>query len=456
MKNRIKRSLKTNRTMTSIPRILIAGTHSGCGKTTIASGIMAALTARGLKVQPFKVGPDFIDPSHHTRICGRPSRNLDPFMMNEEGCLETFVQASRGADIAVIEGVMGMFDGVDGSDLSSSAHVARILQSPVILVADVKGMSRSIHALTRGFLGFDPSVRLAGVIYNRIGSPRHKDMIASSGTIPSYGWIPRRDEIGLSSRHLGLVMAHETESLKHAGEVIEEFADLDAIISTAQSVSALTYEFTDTPETPERVKIGVAHDPAFCFYYQDNLDHLRNDGAKLVFFSPLVDNLPRVDALYFGGGYPELHLPALESSPCTKALKSAVDNDLPVYAECGGLMYLSREIQAERTFRMARVLPGDAEMTKKIQALGYTKGEVTTGSSLLPKGQIITGHEFHYSRLIPDRDVRYAINLSRGKGIHAQKDGLFAGNAIGMYTHAYFSRNLAASLIKAAGHYSQQ
>ena len=440
--------------MNFIPRILIAGTHSGCGKTTIASGIMAALTARGLKVQPFKVGPDFIDPSHHTRICDRPSRNLDPFMMGEEGCLETFTRASVGADIAVIEGVMGMFDGIDGSDISSSAHVARILRSPVILVVDVKGMSRSVHALTRGFSEFDPSITLAGIIYNRIGSPRHKEMIASSGKIPSFGWIPRKDEIGLASRHLGLVMAHETESLKTAGAIIEDHADLDAIITTAQSAPPISRQFPVSSPKQDCVKVGIAFDHAFCFYYQDNLDHLRDAGADLIFFSPIEEGIPDVDALYFGGGYPELHLPALESSPCTRTMKTAVGNGLPVYAECGGLMYLFREIQAEKTFRMADVLPADAEMTKKIQALGYVKGEAITGSSIMPAGQIITGHEFHYSRLIPDRDARYAIQLSRGKGIDARKDGLVAGNAIGTYTHAYFTKEIALNLVKAAKQFS--
>jgi cobyrinic acid a,c-diamide synthase len=417
---------------------------------------MAALTARGLKVQPFKVGPDFIDPSHHTQICGRASRNLDPFMMGEKGCLETFTRASVGADIAVIEGVMGMFDGVDGSDISSSAHVARILHSPVILVVDVKGMSRSAHALIQGFSEFDPSVTFAGVLYNRVGSSRHKDMISSSEKIRSFGWIPRREEIGLGSRHLGLIMAHETGSLKTAGAVIEDYGDLDAIVKTAQSAPPLSQQYSKSPQQQHTVKIGIAFDPAFCFYYQDNLDHLRDAGAELIFFSPIEEKIPAVDALYFGGGYPELHLPALELSPCTRSLKTSVDNGLPIYAECGGLMYLSREIQGERTFRMTGVLPADAEMTKKIQALGYIKGESITGSSILQSGQIITGHEFHYSRLIPDHDSRYAIRLLRGKGIDSQKDGLMEGEAIGMYTHAYFTQEMAENLVKTAKQFSRQ
>ena len=190
--------------------MVIAGTHSGCGKTTIACGIMAALTARGLKVQPFKVGPDFIDPSHHTRICGRPSRNLDPCMMGEQGCIDTFIRATAGADIAVIEGVMGVYDGMDGSDFASTAHVARTLNAPVILVVDIKGMSRSALALIRGYQDFDPTLSITGVILNRVGSRRHREMIEGSVSLPTLGWIPKREDLTIESRHLGLKMAHET------------------------------------------------------------------------------------------------------------------------------------------------------------------------------------------------------------------------------------------------------
>jgi cobyrinic acid a,c-diamide synthase len=442
--------------MISIPRIVIAGTHSGCGKTTVASGIMAALTARGLKVQPFKVGPDFIDPSHHTRICGRASRNLDPFMMGEEGCLDTFISASRDADIAVIEGVMGMFDGIDGTDLSSTAHVARILASPLILVADVKGMSRSANAVVRGFSQFDPSVAFAGVIFNRIGSPRHRQMIAAYGNDLSLGWIPRKEDLGLASRHLGLVMAHESGRLKTAGAVIEEHADVDAIIAAAGSAPPLLPRPHILEDPPSRVRIGIAYDEAFCFYYQDNLDKLRQAGAELIFFSPLKERIPDVSALYFGGGYPELHLHELESSACTRDLKTAVDNGLPVYGECGGLMYLCRGIQQDKNFRMTGVLPADVEMTAKIQGLGYVKGELADKSPIFSGGQLFLGHEFHYSSISPDHDARYAVQLSRGKGITAQKDGLIAENALGTYTHAYFTGKLAADVISAAIQYLQK
>ena len=445
--------------MTSIPRIVIAGTHSGCGKTTIACGIMAALTARGLKVQPFKTGPDFIDPSHHTRICGRTSRNLDPFMMGEQRCIDTFIRASAGADIAVIEGVMGLYDGIDGTDFSSTAHIARILNAPVILVVDIKGMSRSVQALIRGYHDFDPTISLDGVILNRVGSPRHRKMIEGSVTLPALGWIPKREDIATGSRHLGLIMGHETGSMTEFGSVIEEFCDLDTLVALAKKNHSLTVHKKIVGariQQPVNVTIGVAQDSAFCFYYQDNLDLLHSHGAELVFFSPLIDPIPEVDALYFGGGYPELNLPALESSRCTRELKSAVVAGTPVYAECGGLLYLTREITTDRKYRLCDVLPASTEMTNQVQALGYVKGESIVNSSFVPSLQSISGHEFHYSRVIPDRDAQFAYHLIRGKGIDSGKDGLTVCNAIGTFTHAYFSDDFVKQFIDAAHLFSNR
>ena len=265
-----------------IPRIVIAGTHSGCGKTTIASGLMAALVARGLDVQPFKTGPDFIDPSHHTLICGRASRNLDPCMMGESGVLRTFADATTGADIAVIEGAMGMFDGTGGTDTASAAHIARILKAPVILVVDAHAVSRSIHAVIRGFKDFDPRVTVAGIIYNRIGSDRHRTMIAREEIVPALGWVPRHQECEVKSRHLGLVMASESPAMKAFGRVIQESCDLERILAVAAAAPPLAVPGSSAhkPHPSHRhAVIGVAHDDAFCFYYQDNLDRLSRAGA---------------------------------------------------------------------------------------------------------------------------------------------------------------------------------
>ena len=441
----------------TIPRIVIAGTQSGCGKTTVASGIMAALTRRGLVVQPYKVGPDFIDPSHHTSTCGRPCRNLDPFMMGKEGVIRTFERSVQGADIAVIEGVMGLFDGIDGTDVASTAHVARILDAPVILVVDIKGMSRSTHALIRGFCDFDPTISCAGVILNRVGSTRHRRMIENFLAIPSLGWIPKREEFSIKSRHLGLMMAYETGSLSELGRIIEEFCDLDAIIACAGKSPGLPPRkkiSSSGKKRKVRATIGVALDDAFCFYYQDNLDRLRNAGADLVFFSPLHDPLPDAGALYFGGGYPELHLPELEMSKTTRELRSVVDAGMPVYAECGGLMYLSGEIAADRTYRLCGVLPAHVEMTTGIQALGYVKGKSIGDVSFLPPSLGIRGHEFHYSRAFPDRDAKFLFRLSRGTGIDSGKDGLVSFNAVGTYTHAYFDNRFAGIFVEEAYHFS--
>jgi cobyrinic acid a,c-diamide synthase len=416
---------------------------------------MGALVNRGHAVQPFKVGPDFIDPSHHTRICGRVSRNLDPFMMGEDGCLDTFARASAGAGIAVIEGVMGLYDGVDGGDLASTAHVARTLSAPVILVVDVKGMSRSVHALIRGFRDYDPSIHIAGVIVNRCGSPRHRQMMEEELALPSFGWIPRTDAIATKSRHLGLVMAHESDTMAGVVPVIEEHCNLDAIVAAAVRAPALPARESDTAMIPARARIGIARDSAFCFYYQDNFDLLARSGAELVFFSPLADRLPAVDALYIGGGYPELFLPGLEAASCTAEIRQAADDGMPILGECGGLMYLTREVTGEARHRMTGILPADTEMTKRIQALGYVKGTVSGAGSFLPAGLGITGHEFHYSRIDPDRDARFMIRLSRGKGIDGGSDALYAANALGMYTHGYFSPAFARDFTEAAHAYSR-
>jgi cobyrinic acid a,c-diamide synthase len=412
---------------------------------------MAALTARGMIVQPFKVGPDFIDPSHHTKTCGRISRNLDPFMMGEDGCIDTFIRATAGADIAVIEGVMGMYDGVDGTNQASTAHAARILDAPVILVVDAKGMSRSVHALIDGYRHYDPAIVFSGVIFNRTGSPRHRSMIEHSLAIPAFGFVPRKENIAVESRHLGLKMAHESGNMGEFGPIIEKSCDLDALVAVADHASPMKKRLAeDIHNKEDECKIGIAFDNAFCFYYQDNLDLLSRAGANLIFFSPLHDRLPDVDAVYLGGGYPELHLADLQSAPCTRDLRYAAERGMPLYAECGGLMYLTKEIYADKTYRMCGILPSTAEMTRGIQALGYVKGTGTGKISYIPSSHGVTGHEFHYSRLDPDTDARYAINLSRGKGIIEGKDGLFSLNALGCYTHAYFSPAFARGFVDAA------
>jgi cobyrinic acid a,c-diamide synthase len=436
------------------PRIVVAGTNSGCGKTTVASGLMAALTERGLRVQPFKSGPDFIDPTYHSATCGRISRNLDPFMMGEAGVLETFTSASDGADIAVIEGAMGLFDGIDGTDFSSTAHVARILQAPVLLVVDVRAAARSVHAVVRGFRDFDPRITIAGIMYNRVASAKHREMIAVEEFVPALGWIPRQQGSEVRSRHLGLVMAHESDGMRSYGSVLRESCDLDAILDVARGAPPLAVpSVTESPVTGNKAVIGVARDHAFCFYYQDNLDRLIRAGAELRYFSPMNDTIPDVDALYIGGGYPELYARQLEDSPCRHTIRGMADNGMPVYGECGGLMYLCGSISLDREYRMTGVLPAHVEVGKKIQAIGYVRGSFSGTQGFFAGATPICGHEFHYSRAECDPDARFAIRLTQGKGIQDGNDGLTEQNVIGAYTHAYFNDLFCRRFVEAAEQY---
>jgi len=431
-----------------IPAIIIAGTHSGCGKTTISGGLMAALVKRGMVVQPFKVGPDFIDPTHHTAICGRYSRNLDPFMMGEDGVIDTFSRASNGADIAVIEGVMGLYDGLDGEDTGSTAHVAKILGCPVVLVADTKGCSRSINAVVKGFESFDRDVNISGVIYNRIGSDRHRKMIEYSIAKKAYGWIPFERDKTVESRHLGIQMAFETSSISEFGDTLEENCDIDAIIDDAKSGFSYKNNQAEPKTVENKTRIGVAYDKAFNFYYSDNFDRLKKYGAELVFFSPVSERMPEVDMLYFGGGYPELFGEELEKSGCRDDVKKAADSGMPVYAECGGLTYLTERIEMEgKKSKMCGLIPAETIKMDRFQALGYVDAECTAEGCIIAKNTGYRGHEFHYTKLTGLGDVKYALKLKRGKGIEDGKDGIYFRNVLAGYTHAYFTDEFVKNLL---------
>jgi len=444
-----------------MPAILIAGTHSGVGKTTVAMALLAAFTrARKLTVVPFKVGPDYIDTSHHTAICGRPSRNLDTFMMGEGGVRQTFASASAGADtdtdICVIEGAMGLYDGMGASDTASSAHVARVLDVPVILVVDVKGMSRSAVALIKGYCDFDSRINVAGVILNKVGSPRHGDMIRTAIrdelAIPVLGEIPKSAQIEIPSRHLGLYMAHEGYRMDYVpqlSQLAENHIDLSAILDIAQQTGdraageGVAAEPGRTGDVDGNegaggrdVTIGVARDPAFCFYYADLIDSLKRH-ANVVFWSPLADDLPDVDGLYFGGGYPELYMRELSSRTRTRnRIKDAAAEGIPIYGECGGMIYLCESlIDLEgAAYPMAGVLPAETEMTSRLQALGYTDASVSS-NPVVGAGRI-RGHEFHYSVTSCDPDARFAYRMNRGKGIRDGLDGITEYATLGSYMHA--------------------
>lgn len=420
-----------------IPAVLIAGTHSGVGKTTVTIGLMAALRRRGLKVQPFKVGPDFIDPSHHTAICGRTSRNLDPFMMGVDGIKRSFCMGIVGADVGIIEGVMGLYDGMDATEVGSSAQVAKILGIPVLLVINVHGMSRSASALELGFKSFDPEVKIVGTILNRVGSERHLSMLRSSLKLPIIGAIPRKKEIELKSRHLGLEMGFEKEhDLDALANLVEENADLDKILELTCDPCP---EMDEASEKESIIRIGIALDEAFCFYYHENFSELKRRGAELVFFSPLRDELPDVDGIYIGGGYPELHAGELEAGLAREQIKAASEDGMPIYGECGGLIYLCEELISEgSSYRMVGALPAATIMTNRLQALGYVEANVIRSNPVVHLGESIRGHEFHYSRIECENDARFAYKLQRGKGISDGFDGLVEHCTLGGYLHTHF------------------
>lgn len=436
------------------PSVIIAGTHSGVGKTTVSMGIMAALS-KNLTVQPFKIGPDYIDPSHHTLICKRPSINLDSFMMEEEDIRRSFYAHSQDADISIIEGVMGLHDGVDSTEVASTAHIAKILGIPVVLVVDVKGMSRSTAALAYGYREYDRDVDVSAVILNRAGSERHIGQIEQSlGDIGInvIGALPRNNDIVLPSRHLGLHMANESDfDYAALADFIEKHIDLQRVMDIADTCdpkgsvqSVQSAQLFQPPQSVPKsdvvcdVTIGIAQDSAFCFYYEEMFESLRDHGAKLVFFSPLHDTqVPDVDGIYFGGGYPELFAKELEASPVTGQVAEKAAAGMPIYGECGGFMYLCRSLEMDdANYRFAGVLAADIVQTQRFQALGYTVAEVVSDNAVMGVGETVRGHEFHYSKAVCDEGAQFVYRMKRGKGIANGLDGLTKYNTVGSYMHA--------------------
>ena len=436
--------------MIRTPRLVIAGTHSGVGKTTVATALMAAFTRRGLRVQPFKVGPDFIDPGFHEAACGRPGRNLDGWMLSRSGNLETFARACADADLAIIEGVMGLFDGRDAAgDTGSTAEMAKWLQAPVLLVADVSAMARSAAALVSGFEQFDPDLDVAGVLLNRVGGTGHAELLraaitANCRTLPA-AFLPHVPEMELRSRHLGLTLAAESltgASLERMSAWVEKHADLDALLRVAREHATELPDARPLSCIPPRVRIGVACDAAFCFYYRDNLDLLRACGAELIEFSPIEDAQlpPGTRGLYLGGGYPELHASRLAAN---KAMRDAVQrfaqSGAPVFAECGGFMYLTKAIVdlEGREYPMAGVFPTCARMRSGLAALGYLEAAPAEDTLWLRRGERLRGHEFRYSDIdAMPHHVHRSLVLSDGKTV--RREGYSSGHVLAGYAHFHF------------------
>ncbi len=434
---------------------VIAGERSGVGKTSITLALVKSLINRGLRVQCFKVGPDFIDPSYHAAASGRPACNLDGWMMGKEQCLFWFDQNSHDVDMVVIEGVMGLYDGYDGlGDDGSTAQICKWLNLPVILIIDGSSLARSAGAVALGFEAYDRELKIAGVIFNRVAGENHYrylcDGVQARCEAEVFGFVPRNSDWLIGERHLGLVMAGEAADLN--GKIatmarqLEQTVHVDRIISLAHPVMHQRHGAIRQKQS-ESTAIGVARDEAFCFYYQQNLDFLEQQGARLVFFSPMHDaTLPtEIQGLYVPGGYPELYAAALS---CNKTMRAAIREfcvaGRPVYAECGGLLYLLQGLidQTGRAHEMAGVFPARARMLPHLQRLGYVQGEILKNCPLFREGNAFRGHEFHYSEIeeMPHH-VQRCYRLTGRKNQPVFYEGYSLFNTLASYVHIHFSSN---------------
>jgi cobyrinic acid a,c-diamide synthase len=441
--------------------VLIAGVSSGVGKTTVTVGLIAAMRRRGLRVQPFKVGPDYIDPSYHTQAAGGvPSRNLDLWLLPAPTVRTLYARAMRGADVAVVEGVMGLFDGrLGGTGLASSAHVAKELDLPVVLVVDAGKLSWSAGALVLGYRSFDPDVRLAGVILNRVGGPRHvaelQEAIEQHAGIPVLGWLPKQADLAVPERYLGLVPTTEGPGwmtfLSAAEQAVTRGVDLSRLLALADAVRPepeATELFPALTVVPTGA-IAVARDQAFSFYYQDGLDLLEAWGAELVPFSPLTDSvLPETaSAVYIGGGFPELFASGLASnSSMLESLHAAHAHGVPIYAECGGLMLLGRSlVDADgQRHAMAGIVPLDSTLAGARLTIGYRDARVVRDTLLLDHGQTVHAHEFHWSspeHIIAPGDAAYLVNDRQPAA-----EGFASGQTLASYLHVHFGADGSGQL----------
>ncbi|MBW1689379.1 MAG: cobyrinate a,c-diamide synthase [Deltaproteobacteria bacterium] len=444
-----------------IARLCIAGTHSGCGKTTVSLGIMAALVMRGYTVQPFKVGPDFIDPGHHRRVTGRDSHNLDGWILDPEHNRQIFERYGHDAHVSVVEGVMGLFDGFSGSDeAGSTAQMAKWLDLPVILIIDARAMARSAAAVALGFSRFDPDLSLKGIIFNRVGSKGHaqviEDALRSSTELPLFGCLPYNEELEIPSRHLGLV-THEDfgmgeNLIRQLAHWIEENVDLVRLMECLDlpdrpAVQAIEMARDTQRHTEAKTRIGIAMDEAFCFYYLENLRLLREAGAALEFFSPLHSkHLPKgIKGLILGGGYPELHCKALsQNHDLLNEIRMFALSGRPVYAECGGLMFLMKEIRDLKghSYPMAGIFNMTAQMERRLNALGYREVITRKESMLGPSGTRVKGHEFHYSLISNIGSPVECIYSMNDRNLRLNKDeGFFKNRVLGSYVHLHWGSN---------------
>jgi cobyrinic acid a,c-diamide synthase len=459
------------------PRVVFSALRGNSGKTFLTVGVGACLRQRGKVVSPFKKGPDFIDPAWLEMATGQPCYNLDLFLMEREGLISSFSTRVRQTDGALVEGNRGLYDGMDREGSYSTAELAKLLQAPVVLVVDCSMATRTVAAMILGCQHFDPEVAIKGVILNRIGGTRHESIVRSAiedrCSVDVLGAVPKIKGGVFPERHMGLVPPREhagaARAVDEAARIVHQYVDVDRLWGIAQGAPAFSFDEPDRRAgkpfvCPSRQpRIGFIRDSAFWFYYPDNLEALKKLGASLVECSALNDReLPPVDALYIGGGFPETHAESLAANESfRKSLREAVETGLPVYAECGGLMYLGKELVVEgKTFPMAEVFPLRFALDGSPQGHGYTILEVDTPNPYFPSGKILHGHEFHYSH-IPDMEegsFTFAFNVRRGHGIHGRRDGLCYRNVLATYSHlhAVGAEGWAKALFEQAIQYKQK
>ncbi len=462
-----------------VPRIIIAALKGGSGKTIFSVGIAAALKELGKSVAVYKKGPDYIDAGWLALAANKPCYNLDNFLIPNHQIKNSFISNSHNADIAIIEGNRGIFDGLDTDGTTSTAGLAKMLDAPVILCLDCTKTTRTVAAVLYGCLIFDPNVKIKGVILNRVGGARHEQIIRNSiekyCKIPVLGAIPKLKKEAFPERHMGLVPTHEHEwaesSIQSVLYVVKKYIDIDKILSIAEEASKLSINNSVEHKAvsieikgSSKPKIGIIRDSAFQFYYQENLDALSAYGAEIVFISPLKDTdiSDDISALYIGGGFPETHAAYLAANKSFKnKIKLFAENGMPIYGECGGLMYLSESIEIDNNiYNMVGILPIQYSFSKRPAAHGYTIIEVRHDNPYFKKGMIIKGHEFHYSKVQKwnGDDGFLAFDMKRGVGLINKKDGVCYKQVLGTYTHIHSAGNpaWAKSMVKLAVNYSKK
>ncbi|WP_251425037.1 cobyrinate a,c-diamide synthase [Veillonella agrestimuris] len=436
-----------------IPRVVIGGTNSGVGKTTIVAGLLAAYRASGHEVQSFKVGPDYIDPGFHKIASGRDSYNLDTWLVPPSTMPSFFASTAEGADLAIIEGVMGLYDG-GREGVSSTAEVAKQLGAPVVLVIDCKAMGESAAAIALGFREYDKDVDFRGVILNRLGSDNHERMVREGMAkigVPVLGAIRRDDRMHSPERHLGLTPVTEVDPTKSIATIqaaVESMVDLQGLLELAISAQPLTLPLEEDIESTEKIaKIGVAYDEAFSFYYPASLHALEKAGAELVYFSPLRDKaIPDVDGLVFGGGFPEMFLEQLSQNKTMRdSIGVANKMGMPIYAECGGLMYLCEHIRdfEGKDYETVGIVPANCIMQQSLQKVGYVTATAHRETLLGDTGTVLRGHEFHFSTMEPTvKDFPWAFHLEGGRTPQSYDGGYASDNVLASYLHLNFAGSI--------------